>query len=323
MASGQRTEPLGLYHRTRRGTASLFADHVGGTFAIVGPLGIPGATGGPRVIRLAQATHQRAASPLAAAYARVDTFAAGSGAGAFKRISRARVAAGLRLRLADPDGINQGPSSLCGPSVLVRAVAATDPLGYATFVISLYETGHGQIGDLKVNAGSDLLDYDPTNMPEPADWIPIASLRDSENWFFDYQNPDNMVGGITMPSAVESWFKKVGFHEVINETNVAFTKNEESLRRASELWSKNYWVCLFVNDDMVSDQIADVRSRSLTPSHWIALTSAVTIAPDKSSVSFTVFTWGEGHRRVPYDPADTLSLADLLHNYYGFVAARR
>ena len=216
----------------------------------------------------------------------------------------------------------------------MRAIAATDPLGYVTFVTSVYETGHGQIHDLKVNAGEDLRNYDPGTafdpVPreegstfEPADWIAIASLRDSENWFWDYQNPNNMVGGITMPASLDKWFKQVGFHEVIDDTNVVFTKGEDNLRRASELWSKDYWVCLFVNDDMVSQDIKDVRSRSLSPSHWIGLTSAITIAADKSSVSFTVFTWGKGNQSVPYNPTDTLSLADLLHNYYGYVATRR
>jgi hypothetical protein len=334
MATGQRSEPLGLYHRSRRGSGSILTDHVGGTFTTTGPLGVPGASGGPRVTRLAQASPQRAASPLAAAYAKVDSFAGGAGGGVFKSISRARVAAGLRLRLADPNGIYQGPSSLCGPSVVVRAVAATDPLGYVTFVTSLYETGHGRIHDLKVDAGEDLRNYDPGTVfdprppkegPtfEPADWIAVASLRDSENWFWDYQNPNNMAAGITMPSALDKWFKEVGFHEVIDDTNVLFTKGEDNLRRASELWTKDHWVCLFVNEDMVHWDINKVRSRSVIPTHWIALTSAINIAADKSSVSFTVFTWGNGHQSVPYDKSDTLSLADLLHNYYGYVATRR
>ena len=314
---------MGLYHRTRRREGSLFGDPPGGIFARVGPLGILGPHGRHRVTRLAQASPHLSVSPTAAAQAKIDAFAAAPGGGAFKRIARGPVAAGLRSRLADPNLIKQGPSSLCGPSVLVRAVASTDPVAYVTYVISLYETGRAQLGDLRVAAGSDLLEYDPGTQLDPADWIAIASLRDSENWFFDYQDPSNMVGGITMPSAVEKWFKKVGFREVINDTNVLATKDEANLRRASDLWSKDYWVCLFVNADMLSDKIDEVRSRSLTPDHWIALTSAVTISGDKSSVSFTVYSWGKGHRPVPYTAGDVVSLGDLLHNYYGYVAARR
>ena len=86
------------------------------------------------------------------------------------------------------------------------------------------------------------------------DWIPIASLRDSENWFFDYQDVNDATAGITMPSALESWFRKVGYREIVNETNVFLTKDEDCLRRASALWAKDYWVCLFINAQMIEPE---------------------------------------------------------------------
>jgi hypothetical protein len=306
-----------MYHNQRRGPASIYSDGPGPGFSMAEPLGLPGAGARGRVTRLAQASSQHAASPLATAFAKVDSFASGSAGGAFTKIARAAVAAGMRKRLRDPNGIDQGPSSLCGPAALIRAVAFTDPVGYVTFVIGLYEAGRAQLGNLKIKPGADLLAYDPGTRIEAADWIAIASIRDSENWFFDYQSTDNELAGITLPSHLEGWFKKVGFREVINDTSLIIDQDEANLRRASALYDKDWWVCLFINSNMLD--AATMTKGSATPDHWVVLTSAVNIAP--GGVSFTIFTWGRGHYAVPQ--SGTLTVAQLLDNYYGHVAARR
>src|SRR5579872_4965096 len=210
MSLGRKPGPIGLYNRLR-GPAGIHSDGAFGGFSMREPLGLAAPGGGQRVTRLAQAHPMRSPSPMALANARIDTFASGSGGGAFKKIARAAVAAGLRERVQDPNGIKQGSSSLCGPAALIRTIAFTDPVAYVAFVTSLYDTGHGQLGDLKVTAGGDLLGYAPGSNVPAVDWIPLASIRDSENWFFDYQSADNEFAGITLPSHMESWFKKIGF----------------------------------------------------------------------------------------------------------------
>lgn len=295
-----------------------------GTFGSTRPTGVPAPGGGTVPPPAASSGAAPKPSPMAAAQAKLAAFASGTGAAAFKKIPRAAVAAGLSARLVDPDGIAQAGSSLCGPSVFIRRIAATDPVAYVDFVIDLYQTGHGHIADLKVTAGDDLRDYDPGTHIKPADWIPIASLRDSENWFFDYQDVNNQVAGITMPSALESWFRKVGYRDIVNETNVFLNKDEDCLRKASDLWRKDYWVCLFICFQMLDEGGAGEasHSHSTTPDHWVALTSAVDISPDKKVVKFTVYSWGKGHRPVPYVASDTLSVKEICGNFYGFVAVR-
>src|SRR6185312_6875494 len=296
-----------------------------GTFGSTRPTGVPAPGGGAVPTPAASSGAAPKPSPMAAAQAKVAAFASGTGAAAFKKITRAAVARGLSARLADPNGIDQAGSSLCGPSVFIRRIAATDPVAYVTFIIDLYQSGKGHIGDLKVEAGDDLLDYDPGTHIEPVDWIAIASVRDSGNWFFDYQDVNNEVAGITMPSALESWFRKVGYRDIVNQTNVFLTKDEDCLRKASELYGKDYWVCLFINGQMLDPEDKDhhgSHSGSTTPDHWVALTSPVDISPDKKVVKFTVYSWGQGHRPVPYTGSDKLSVKDICGNFYGFVAVR-
>jgi hypothetical protein len=297
-----------------------------GSFGSTRPTGVPPPGEGGVPPPAASSGAAPKPSPTAAALAKLAAFGSGSGPAAFKKIPRAAVAAGLSARLAAPDRIDQGGSSLCGPSVFVRRIAATDPLAYVTFVIDLYQTGRGHIGDLQVKAGDDLRDYDPGGKIDPADWIAIASIRDSSNWFFDYQDVNNEVAGITMPSSLEGWFRKIGYRDVVDDTNVYLTKGEDCLRRASDLYSKDYWVCLFINAQMLDPEDADHHGShqgSTTPDHWVALTSLVDISADRTSVKFTVYSWGQGHRPVPYTTTDKLPLQDVLKNFYGFVAVRR
>ena len=81
---------------------------------------------------------------------------------------------------------------------------------------------------------------------------------------------------------------------------------------------RSAWSCLFIHPNML--EADTMRSMSATAAHWVVLTSAVKISG--GSVSFTVFSWGEGAKAVP-EKGGPLSVSDLLKNFYGFVAARR
>jgi hypothetical protein len=300
-------------------TSSDIGGHDG--FALPGVLGL-GAWDDTQALRewiQAAAVGPKAASVQDQARAVVRAFAARVGGGVFIHIARADVANGLLARVDHPDRISQGDSSLCGPAALVFNLASRDPVAYVRFVIGLYENGTATLNRLRVKPGSDLRGYDLKARLDPADWIPLATLRDSENWFFDYQAVDNEFAGITLPSHLESWFKRIGFSEVINDTNLVLTKDQKNIEEAARLYREDFWVCLLVNGQVLTSD--SQGARSLTPNHWIVLTSDVKLAG--RNISFTAFTWGRGHYTVPETAAQPLPVPDFLANYYGYVAARR
>jgi hypothetical protein len=256
-------------------------------------------------------------SPRLEAEARAFAFAARTGRGAFKASSREQVARGAIERVMDPNRIAQGASSLCGPSALLRSVASVDPVGYVDYITQLFEFGRARLRKLEVEAGEDLRDYDPGNQLDHADWIGLASLRDSENFFFDYQAVENEFAGITLPSHLEGWFSKAGFTRVINDTNLIIDKDVENIRAANELYKQNYWVCLFINANMLSRE--DMLSGSFSANHWVVLTSRVRLLASK--IAFSVFSWGQGEYPVPR-VGSTLAVDAFLDNYYGYVAAK-
>ncbi len=260
------------------------------------------------------------------AKALVDEFAAGPNADVWPNIAKADLIEPLKERVDKPDTINQNKTSLCGPADFTRDIAIDRPVEYVKAVISLYKTGQAKIKDLSIKPGSDVKRFmiPPTNPIAPVDWIILASIRDSDNWFFDYQSSDDDVAAMTIPSRKEKWLRAAGYSDVKNEANIWFVKDLKNAREASSLFSRGYKVALMINSNMVSSQQNNVQSASVTPDHWIALASTMTITgieeDPASSVSFKAYTWG-AIRNVPYGTLK-MNIKQFLWNYYGYVAAK-
>jgi hypothetical protein len=255
----------------------------------------------------------------------VDSFAARTGTGVWLHIDRADLAQGLRARIDNPDLINQGQASLCGPADFFHDLAIDDPVTYARAAIELYETGATNVGTQKIRPSHDLkIHLIPANANvDPADWILCASLRDQDNWFFDYQSETDGLAGITMPHSMADWFRKAGYTDIVNDTNIAACKDLANAKAASRFFTRGYKVSLFINSEMLE---ADTQSDpALIPDHWVGLTSPISFlgieADPASKVSFQVYTWGEGHRKVP--ESGSLSIEHFLWNYFGYVACKR
>jgi hypothetical protein len=242
-----------------------------------------------------------------------------NGKGAFKYLDRDEVGIGLLMRLHKPALIDQGPSSLCGPSVLLFNVAHDQPLAYVTFAIDLYEEGRGKIGKLDIEPSDDCLEYPPPRKKIHAvDWMTAASIRDSENAFFDYQSVDDTLAGITMPAGLAEWLEKAGYQDVRDNTNVASSKTSKTVDEVNGLYDKSYRVCLFINANMLEED--DQTSSSTFPDHWVVLRSE--IRRSGKNVEMEVYSWGEGDRTIPRKRSKPLAEADFLNNFYGYVAAK-
>jgi hypothetical protein len=251
----------------------------------------------------------------AEAKALVDAFAKRFGPGAFSRLSRAAVADGLRRRIDYPRGIDQSSANLCGPAALVYSYIDNEPVRYAQFGIDLFEKGAGFLGSLEVRPNRNLLGYaPPEGSINQADWMTLASIRNSQSSVFRYDSINDSFQGITLPKDLAGWFRKIGYTQVVNETNLAvFHKGIGNLRAADNLFRNGWEVCLFVNAKILTDPMKS----SLWPDHWIVLDGPVRFLNGR--LSMDVFTWG---RSMTIPASGTLAEKDFLNDYFGYVAAR-
>jgi hypothetical protein len=195
----------------------------------------------------------------------------------------------------------------------------TRPDEYVRAVTELYDRGRTRIGKWDLKPDSDLKNYvlPKTALIPEADWVIMASIRDSENWFIDYQaTTDN---GGAWGNEVSKWLRKAGFTTVLGEWNYFFNKDESHLRRADRLYGNRHHVCLLLHADILYGK----TGWTLTPNHWVVLASRIRFgyANGKATVSMTVFTWGT-KRPIPQPGSAPPYLDDFLNHYYGFVACK-
>lgn len=206
---------------------------------------------------------------------------------------------------------NQGKLGLCTAAAFFHHAIQRKPDDFSSFAKALYGGGMGFLGKLKVSAGSDLRDADYSallakysNMPPEADWMVMSSLRDSENWLFDFEgSPEETFSMDTSTKELSGWYKDTGFYSAVDystDTSVAGVKAiSKTATNHVALWIK-----------------AKLLGIDTKATHMITVESAITIDEANDSIKFSYWTWG-------HDPVDSGSfkLSDFLSNYKGVITA--
>lgn len=272
------------------------------------------------------------------------------GNGKWPKLDRDEYGVSLLVRLAYPSLLDQGEASLCGPAAFLFDLVQDSPSEYVRYAIALYEKGTAKLGTLSITPGEGLLkslirevprqkmqDYSPPI--DSVDWLTMSSLRDSENWFLDYDTADRELAGATLPGEVASWFTKAGYSDVKQDANLTQRQRDtNNMDAASRLYSAGYRVCLFIDAQLLEGNSGDgagdisqeteggksggsVESGSPfgTDRHWVVLRSKIERSGD-GFVSTTVYSYGKGDNKVP--PRGRILVSDFLANYYGYVAAK-
>jgi len=248
--------------------------------------------------------------------------------GKWKYIGRDALANGLLKRINNPDSIAQKDTPLCGPAAFLRTVARHKPYTYANAGIELYEKGKTKIGGLEIKPGSELIGDRPEGKTQVADWIMLASLRDSDNWLF---SPSGIFGssvaGITRPATIASWFTAAGYSKVVNKASLQKHRSDyyyaKLLDEAEQLYDSGYKVLMLIDGDVLDRKTQD-DAVSLFPDHWVALYSRIhdrgTTAYDQN-IQLWVWTWARA-RPIPFQASKPLKKKHFLNKFYGFVAAK-
>jgi hypothetical protein len=294
---------------------------------------------GPRFSK--PSLHEFAGPDHSLAVGLIAQFVQRTGGGKFPQISREDVAEGLFKRIKNPGMVTQGSSYLCGPAAFFHSMLYRNQVTYVKFVTELYDNGAGaaHLGHLLITPSNDLkMAQLPPGM-SASDWIALASLRDSENVFFDYQvrtfpvdKISSLVEGMsgdTQPADMVKWFKGLGYTKVEDLTLSSNDGGSEQFRqhveKANQYYRSGYKVCLLICSNMLD---ASTMATSGGADHWVVMNSPINLS-DTSNVTCTFFTWGTRQYRVPFrttnDPSvpSKLTLKQFLANYYGFVAATR
>jgi hypothetical protein len=163
------------------------------------------------------------------------------------------------------------------------------------------------------------------------DWLTMASLRDSENWFLDFDSITRKgdVQGITTAPELARWFKRAGFSDIRNGVGDGIVpgqvlkdalteKGPRTVAEANTLFEQGYRVCLFINATML-DEDEQSQKGTLFDRHWVVQQSPIDLS--NSKVRLQVFTYGTGKQQIPEGRTDLLH-AHFFQNFFGYVAAK-
>ena len=80
-----------------------------------------------------------------------------------------------------------------------------------------------------------------------------------------------------------SWFRKIGYREVRNDTNLYFCKGRKEIEALARDMRFNRDVCLFINDNMLDDHTSRLKSTFMN--HWVVVDEPPEIKGDRISLS--------------------------------------
>jgi hypothetical protein len=208
-----------------------------------------------------------------------------------------------------PNLFNQGAVGLCTAAAFYHHVLQRKPAEFASFANALYGAGIGFLGKCKVAPGSDLrtADYAALSMkwpgmPPQADWMLMSALRDSENWFFDYEgSPDESVAISTSAKELSDWYDQTGFYTKVENVDQMTLPKIKAVKKTA-----NNQVALWI-------RIALLQPGSAT--HMITVESPITLDEPNDKATFDYWTWGQPVKTL------TTTVTALKANVLGAITA--
>jgi hypothetical protein len=222
----------------------------------------------------------------------IDEFEQSSTSGVWASLDKATVVAELRSRVSDPFQISQGAQPFCGPAAVLFELVRKQPTRYVQLCQSLFETGQFQGTTHLIQASEALRQNRDQNLRMgQADWMVLATLRESENVLFPVEpNAPDLIRDLA--GMTKSWEIKGWIHEILgysqSEYHPAYLLSDFGALNASvaALRSGGVAFMLVTAVGMLEGSAPPVPF----PSHWVALLGNVAVG---DRVSFDLYTWSK------------------------------
>jgi Uncharacterized conserved protein len=229
---------------------------------------------------------------------------------AWPKLDRTLVMSRLKTLRQNANEFDQGCVGLCTAAAFYHHITQKEPLQFQLFGQELYEDGFSYLGKLTVSPGNDLrnTDYNALkskypNLPPQADWMLMSSLRDSENWFYDFEGaPDEETAMSTSAKEMSNWYEKTGFYSKVEYNDDTSLDSIKAIEKKA-----NNHIALWISVKLLGVQGG---------THMVTLESPIQIDEVNKKVNFTCWTWGEKNLRKVETTIDSLK-----DNYFGVIIA--
>lgn len=274
----------------------------------------------------------KAVSTKQEAKAIVQAFRSCSLESPWRSLDRNRVANRLDQLIDDPRRYFQGQLNLCGPASFFAVWTRRDPVAFARYATTLFETGATSInGRLAVHPSSALLNQDygamrarmGTNVTEQADWMVMGALRNNDDAIFVWNgDPAQEAAGMTFPEEIVKWLTATGLYSSIDNQigNSLSSLSSKGYNAAEELMlDEGVDIFCLVQANMVPTIRAATSKGFLAsfPNHWVLLLGPVMQIVTTRRVAFAIWSFGRDWEGL--EVSDVQTFAD---NYYGSIVGQ-
>ncbi|RZM79866.1 hypothetical protein DYY88_11635 [Leptolyngbya iicbica LK] len=233
--------------------------------------------------------------------AALNAFRDSDSGGVWPHLDKAEIISEMRSRLHSPFRVNQGQQPFCGPASILFELIRKFPLRYVELCQSLYETGGFQAQTRQIQASGALRQASQGELRMgPADWMVLATLRESENFLFPVEpNAPELVrnlAGMTKFWEMKGWVREILGYSRVEYFHTYVLRDLAALKKSQQILDQGGVALGLVTAENLLGQ---EKSRITVPNHWIALVGNVDIQKgtfwqhDSGHVSFDVFTWAK------------------------------
>ncbi|GAA3545177.1 hypothetical protein AFL01nite_15820 [Aeromicrobium flavum] len=231
---------------------------------------------------------------------------------AWPHLTAAKVMSDKDRVAADPNTFQQGALGLCTAAAFFHHLVQRDPMVWKNYINSLFGSGTGFLGKLKVHPGDDLRAADHTALaakhtgfPPQGEWMAMCALRDSENWIFDFDgSPDDEADMETSMKEMAGWYEDT---ELWSDVKVVSDTDAAAIKTVKKTASNQ--VAFWIRMPMIGD--------SRTSTHMITIESPIVIDEAADTATFDYWTWAQ--------PVKTLSTTwtTVKNNFLGAIVVTK
>jgi hypothetical protein len=247
----------------------------------------------PVMITTAVDSYSPDATLVQAAMSAIDAFEQSSAAGVWACLDKATIISELRSRIADPFQINQGGQPFCGPASVLFELVRKQPSRYVQICQNLFESGGFQGTKLWIRADEELRgNVDRTLRMSQADWMVLATLRESENLLFPVEpNAPDLIrnlAGMTKSWEIKGWIQELlGYSKTTHHQAYLFNDLDAMNQSIAAIQAGGVAMLLITAEGLLKDNLSPIPF----PSHWVTLLGNFGVNGDR--VNFDIYTWAQ------------------------------
>lgn len=204
----------------------------------------------------------------------------------------------MRSRISDPFQVNQGGQPFCGPASILFELVRKQPLRYVQICQNLFETGSFVAQNRTIKASDKLRNSQGKLYLSQADWMVLATWRESENLIFPVE-PDapeiiRNLGGMTKSWEMKGWVKEVLAYREFNYIHTYLYGEFEALQAAAQIIADGgVAFALITAEGLLGNQ----KPFLPYPNHWITILGNISLPAATSgkagNITFDLYSWGK------------------------------